>query len=58
MPLAAAKADNPIATRIPLIVRTAVHRLCAMATIRLALPMALHLLEFTCNPPIASPQFA
>jgi hypothetical protein len=43
---------------MPLMVRTAVHRLCAMATIRLALPIALHLLEFTCNPPIASPQFA
>ena len=49
MPLAAAKAESPIATRMPLMVRTAVHKLCAMATTRLAPPTALHLLESTLN---------
>jgi hypothetical protein len=35
---------------MPLIVRTAVHRLCATATIRLAPPTAFHLLESIRNP--------
>src|SRR5579872_1209103 len=54
MPLAAASAESPIATRIPLIVRTAVQRLCAIATRRLAPPRAVHRFVATFTP--CSPQ--
>jgi len=46
MPLTAANAERPMATRMPLIANTAVQRLCATATIKLAPPTALHLREF------------
>jgi hypothetical protein len=36
MPLAAASADSPMATRIPLMAKTAVQALCTSATSRLA----------------------
>jgi hypothetical protein len=41
--LAIAKAVKPIASRIPLIVRTAVHTLCRIANTRLALVTMLKL---------------
>ena len=44
-------AERPIATRIPLIVNTAVQRLCAIATIRLALPTAVHRFVTKCGLP-------
>ena len=39
MPLAAASAESPIATRIPLMVNTAVHRLCSRANMALVQPI-------------------